>query len=283
MNLNAAKRKFARLFDTVGGNEFARRVLRLASGPYIRIVNYHDIAAADRDNFESHLEYYSDNYVNVTELELLDFLKTGEWYAKKPGVIVSFDDGMRSHFEIAAPLLEKYGLTGWFFVPAGWIEEKKAEHPHIAAVKDQTTLSLEQLRYLAENHVVGCHTYSHRRLSADVPEADLAYEIVESKRSLEEMTRRPVDAFCWVGGEEFTYSRRAAEIVAENYQLGFMTNNCPVTRGTNPLQLQRTNIEAENPLSLVRFQLSGMLDAIYTPKRRRVNRLTASDQPARLR
>jgi len=54
-----------------------------------------------------------------------------------------------------------------------------------------------------------------------------------------------------------------------------MTNNAVITPSTCPLQLQRTNIEAEDPLWLVRFQLSGFMDVFYAGKRRRVNRLTA--------
>jgi hypothetical protein len=54
-----------------------------------------------------------------------------------------------------------------------------------------------------------------------------------------------------------------------------MTNNFVNRPDTHPLQLQRTNIESENPLWLVKFQLSGLMDLLYLGKRRRVNRLTA--------
>ncbi len=47
-----------------------------------------------------------------------------------------------------------------------------------------------------------------------------------------------------------------------------------VNVGGEPLQIQRTNLEAAWPLDVVRFQLSGVMDALYAPKRRRVNRLT---------
>ena len=84
-----------------------------------------------------------------------------------------------------------------------------------------------------------------------------------------------MEIFCWVGGEETSYSSEAAKLISENYKYSFMTNNAVIRPGDDPLQLQRTNIEAENPLELVRFQLSGLMDVYYTGKRRRVNRLTA--------
>jgi hypothetical protein len=49
-----------------------------------------------------------------------------------------------------------------------------------------------------------------------------------------------------------------------------------VRPGCDPLQLQRTNVEADFAPALLRFQISGALDALYAPKRRRVNRLTAA-------
>ena len=53
-----------------------------------------------------------------------------------------------------------------------------------------------------------------------------------------------------------------------------MSNNKIILPGVNRFQLQRTNIEADWPLSLVKFYLSGIMDIIYTGKRNRVNRIT---------
>lgn len=275
MNANLRKRRVAAVFDRLRINQLGHLVQKATQFPFIRAVNYHDVPADLAGNFERHLQYYASRFVNVDERVLRGFLNGEPWPHKKPGMIISFDDGMRSHFEIVAPLLEKHGFTGWFFVPAGWIAELLNENPEAAKnVGDQLTLSTEQAKYLAKNHVVGCHTETHRRLSADLPDEVLHTEIVDGKSSLEKTLRHDVPVFCWVGGEECTYSRSAAELIGQNYDLSFMTNTAVIRPETNPLQLQRTNIEAENPLSLVRFQLSGFMDLAYLPKRRRVNKLT---------
>lgn len=276
MNANLIKRRVAAVFDRLRINQLGHRLQKTTQFPFIRAVNYHDVPAGLAGNFEQHLQYYASQFVNVDEQSLRGFLDGEPWPHKKPGLILSFDDGMRSHSETVAPLLEKYGFTGWFFVPAGWIAERIGENPEVVKnVGDQLTLSAEQAKYLAQNHVVGCHTETHRRLSADLPGEVLETEIVSSKHSLEKTLGRDVSIFCWVGGEEYTYSRAAAESIAQNYDLSFMTNTSNIRPQTNPLQLQRTNIEAENPLSLVRFQLSGFMDIAYLRKRRRVDMLTA--------
>lgn len=267
MNPNAIKRKIAAVFDATGINSLGFALQRRFLFPFIRIVNYHDVSVDYAANFESHLRYFASRFVNVDESRLRGFLSGEAWTETKPGIILSFDDGLASHAAIVAPLLEKYGLTGWFFVPA----ERVTAGSDVA---ENCVATLAQIRLLNNNHVIGSHTVTHCRLKNDLPEETLQFEIVESKSILETALEREVNIFCWVGGEEFTYSRAAADIVNQTYDLGFMTNNSPVRPDTNPMQLQRTNIEAENPLSLVRFQLSGFLDLAYMPKRRRVNRLT---------
>jgi peptidoglycan/xylan/chitin deacetylase (PgdA/CDA1 family) len=267
MNANAIKRKIASVFDAVGINRFGHFLQRQTLFPFIRIVNYHVIKNEHAENFEAHLKFYASNFVSVDETMLTRFLETGEWPHDRPGLILSFDDGTRDHFEVAAPLLEKHNFTGWFFVPSGWITDA-------TLAGESVPLDREQLLYLDKHHAVGCHTETHCRLTADLSEEKLRLETVEAKKHLEALLGHEVKSFCWVGGEEYTYNKKAAEFIGDHYALGFMTNTAPVTKNTNALQLQRTNIEAENPLSLVRFQLSGLMDVAYYGKRKRVNKLT---------
>lgn len=83
-----------------------------------------------------------------------------------------------------------------------------------------------------------------------------------------------MDSFCWVGGEERSYSAAAARLIRKcGYRYAFMTNSSLVRPGTSPLQIQRTNIEASWPLEIVEFQLSGIVDLLYHRRKLRVNRM----------
>ena len=232
MNLNAVKRDAARAFDVLGINGLGHLLQRMALSPFIRVLNYHEIPAKFAENFEEHLKFYSSRFVNATRPELEEFLDSGKWPHDKPGLIISFDDGTRSHYEVAAPLLEKYGFTGWFFVPSGWVLEENAAKPEF--IGDNITLTPEQLRYLDENHVVGCHSETHCRLSEDLGPEKLKFETLEAKTSLEKLLGHPVDIFCWVGGEEYTYSKTAADFIKQGYDLSFMTNTAVVRPGLIP-------------------------------------------------
>ncbi len=274
---NNLKRSGAKILDSIGATHLGFYFQKKLFAPFVRAVNYHVIAPENAALFEEHLHYYAKNYVSVDLQTLTEFLQTGRWQHSRPGLIVSFDDGHRSHFEIAAPVLEKYNFTGWFFVPVGLMNLPDNEFANETVKKDalENALSEEQLKYLDENHVVGSHTETHCYLNKNVLPERLEIEIGGSQKNLERILGHSIPTFCWVGGEEINYSRAAAEQIKKSYQFSFMTNNLIIRPAENPLQLQRTNIEAENPLWLVRFQLSGLMDLLYTAKRRRVNALTA--------
>jgi peptidoglycan/xylan/chitin deacetylase (PgdA/CDA1 family) len=248
---NDIKRRVARVLDLVGVNQLGLSLQKLILRPFIRAVNYHEIRQDEIAKFEEHLAYFRDHYTPVDLDSLQSFVTSGEWAGPKPGLILSFDDGHRSHFDLAAPLLEKYGFKGWFFVPIGLMAIGDTAQDADRA----NALTLEQLRYLRERHIVGSHTITHRRLSSAVPLETLEEEIVGSQAMFSDILGGPVRCFCWVGGEEENYSREAADLIRGIYDFSFMTN--------------------KNPLWLVRFQLSGLMDLLYLSKRRRVNRLTA--------
>jgi peptidoglycan/xylan/chitin deacetylase (PgdA/CDA1 family) len=225
------------------------------------------------------------------DLAGLRALRNGDWPHERPGLIISFDDGLRTHADVVAPLLEQYGLCGWFMVPVDFVDVPPAQQSEWARdhsiqfspgsfADGRIALDWGDVRRLDASHVVACHTRSHQRLGAELDDRQLEFEIPGSKKILEERVGHEVPVFAWVGGEEPTYSDGAAGAIrAAGFEFSFMTNNAVIRPSTDPLQLQRSNIEADFPLPLTRFTLSGFYDLMYWPNRRRVNRLTATKSP----
>jgi peptidoglycan/xylan/chitin deacetylase (PgdA/CDA1 family) len=285
MNSHSLKRLLARSLDSVGVTQLLSRSMAASTAPFIRAINYHGIPMECAANFEQHLQYFAEHYQPVGLRELTAFLN-GEWKpCGKPGLIITFDDGLRSHCEIAAPLLERYGFPGWFFIPAALVDMPAylhragaAEHQVMAdteAAGSRVFMSWDELRDLRSRHVIGCHTASHHRITKNSTAEQLEIEIAGAKRRFEEVLNEEMTIFCWVGGEESSYTRAGAEGICDaGFRMSFMTNHAVIRKGTCPHHLQRSNIEATDPLWLVRFQLSGIMDLLYTPKRRRVNTLT---------
>lgn len=283
------KNAFARTFTALG----ADRVLSAAQsaalgGRFVRMINYHGTPPEDARLFESHVALFARRFVNASPAALLALVRDGRWDAPRPGVVVSFDDALRSNYDVAAPILERHGLRGWFFVPSmfpdvppadqrAFAREHRLAHMPAHLYPDgRVCMTWDELAHLASRgHVIGSHTASHQRLRTGLSPARLDAEIAGSRQTLQRRLGFACESFCWVGGERESYSSEAARAVRDaGYELSFMTCSAPATRGTDPLQLHRTNIESPWPRALARVHISGLTDLYYRSKRRWVNRLT---------
>jgi peptidoglycan/xylan/chitin deacetylase (PgdA/CDA1 family) len=257
---------------------------------HVRAVNYHAVPQWHAESFRRQLEWYRKNFSSVGLDDLDALFATSTWKKDKPGLIVSFDDGRRDNVDVALPLLEEYGFIGWFFIPVGFVEAPPREQFTFAQTQrifrlpqdekaDRLAMTWDEIRDLdRRGHVVSCHTWTHCRLNESVPGDQQEREIAGAKSKIEQEIGRNVAAFGWVGGEESSFSAAAAHRVADaGFRYGFMNANAVITPKTNPLQLQRTNVEAVWPIEVVRFQLCGLMDAYSWRKRRRVDRLTRTE------
>jgi peptidoglycan/xylan/chitin deacetylase (PgdA/CDA1 family) len=253
--------------------------------PYVRALNYHDTPQQFAANFRKQLQWYSRHFVDCNQQQLRKLLDSGAWSNAKPGLIISFDDGLKSNYEIAAPLLEEFGFTGWFMIPVSFLDAGIEEHAGFAATNNiaynahlqagNLAMSWDDVHDLEKRgHVITCHSMNHRRLSDSLTDEELQEEIERSKAALESRLGHPVSGFTWVGGEESSYSRRAYQsIVRANYTEVFCTNCEPIVARQNPLFLERSNIEANFGLNQVRLVLGGLYDRKYAAKRQRVFKL----------
>ena len=248
---------------------------------FIRVVNYHATPAEHAARFEEQMRFFVDAFSVASEADL-DACIAGNWRPPKPGILVTFDDGFRSNLDVAVPILERYGLRGWFFVPSGLIAETRdaADAAFRAGGHDdpEPRLSWPECRAMAERgHVIGCHTHTHLRLADKLTPEVLHDEITLSRQRMQARMGLPVDDFCWVGGEEQNYGSGAyVEIGRAGFRRSFMTNLLPVLPGSSPMWIQRTNVEADWPRANVEFYLSGLMDLAYWPKRRRLRRKLAA-------
>ena len=99
---------------------------------------------------------------------------------------VTFDDGTDDHHR-AARVLADLGLSGVFFVVTG-----KLDIPG--------RLTTDQVKEMATaGHRIGSHTVTHARLP-ETDDEELAIELKESKRALEEMLDTEIDWLAPPGG-----------------------------------------------------------------------------------
>jgi peptidoglycan/xylan/chitin deacetylase (PgdA/CDA1 family) len=279
------KRQLARVLDRSGVLPALLRAQARLRHPYLRCLNYHSVIPEWAGAFERQLAWFADRFVPVGPKELTALCE-GDWPHDRPGLLISFDDGCRTHAEVAAPLLEEHGFVGWFFVPSAFPDVPVAEQWEFARARSLTAwsdgdprvaLTWDQVRYLDRHHVVGCHTLEHVRLSADLGEAELRRQIIGGKQHLEAQLGHAVDAFAWVGGEEWSFSAQAFRLIAEaGFRASFSGDHAVFSPGDDPLRIERSNVEAFYEKDLLQFQLSVLPDLAYARKRRRVRSLLAA-------
>ncbi|MBW4028837.1 MAG: polysaccharide deacetylase family protein [Acidobacteria bacterium] len=160
--------------------------------PTHSIFTYHELVPADgpisrysvsTERFQSHLNL---------------FRSLAEGSSATPRV--SFDDGHRSNYLHAAPLLQRAGMTATFFITAGFMASR-------ADFMDWT----EVRSLLSAGHAVEAHGWSHRFLP-DCSDLELARELVDAKACLEDHLGHLVTRLSCPGGR---YNDRVLFAAAE--------------------------------------------------------------------
>jgi peptidoglycan/xylan/chitin deacetylase (PgdA/CDA1 family) len=92
-------------------------------------------------------------------------------------VIINFDDSHESDYTYAKPILDKYGFKATFFEVCNWVEAGYHE--------SDISTTWKQIAALQQDGMdIEAHTMTHPNLN-DLSQADLDYEIGQSKQCLE--------------------------------------------------------------------------------------------------
>ena len=114
----------------------AIRLLERASAaraPVLMVLTYHRIAqaSADRfydpvisatpDAFRAQIEWLQNRFRLLTLDDLDRLIQNGRQW-REPAALITFDDGYRDNFEVAAPILRELKAPATFFIPTGFLE-----------------------------------------------------------------------------------------------------------------------------------------------------------------
>lgn len=264
---------------------------RIAGLPRVlRAVAYHGTPLRAKDAFARQLDFYARHYRSLGEAgaeRFVDRQPAEDVLSKKTPLIISFDDGLLSNYEVAAPLLEERGLVGWFFVPTELIgqpasvqsaycgaHEISVDFQDRGGLSNRIAMSWAELSDLSRRgHTIGCHTATHRRMRGEIPETVVADEIVRAARMLQERIGHTAASFAWVGGEPDTYSRLVFDALPRaGFKFAFTTQSGLFRLGDDPLLIHRTVLDADMSYLKFRLKLAGLSDLLHTGRRARLER-----------
>jgi peptidoglycan/xylan/chitin deacetylase (PgdA/CDA1 family) len=208
----------------------------------VPVLVYHRLAKQSSDRltvtkaaFSSHLRYLSTNGYHVISLDrLYDFMEYRKPIPVK-AVVLTFDDGWRSFYDIAYPLLKDYGYPATLFVYTDYIGQPKA-------------LTWEQIKEMAdEGFDIQNHSLTHRNLvqreAGDNFQSHfqkIVAEIDQSGDRLASLLGEPRRYFAYPFGQ--TDALVISILKAKGYRGGLTVSKGANPFFTDPFRLQRTVI-----------------------------------------
>jgi peptidoglycan/xylan/chitin deacetylase (PgdA/CDA1 family) len=112
---------------------------------------YDPVISATRESFGAQMEWLCSHYRIITIDELVSQLESG-LACREPHVLLTFDDGYKDNFEIAAPILRRLGIPATFFIPTAFLDTPRLPWwDHIAYVIKQTTKPQLSLKVSPQN------------------------------------------------------------------------------------------------------------------------------------
>jgi peptidoglycan/xylan/chitin deacetylase (PgdA/CDA1 family) len=187
----------------------------------------------------------------LTVEEMLAGRTSGQWPLRS--FVLTFDDGYRNVFDVAAPLLEKHRFHAIVFVVADRVGLTAQWRDQPEAVAGAPLMDWRELQaLLAIGMSLGAHSLTHTRLPA-ISADDAEREIVGSKRTIEDRCGVAVTTFAYPYGAR---TDAIEQLAAQHYRLafgtrlGFATPQCPVM-----------NLKRLDAYYLRRFSLIERLDS----------------------
>jgi len=135
--------------------------LTFAGYQTVPVLCYHKFSKTKDDkmtvterNFKEQMQFLKEHGFRVITLDQLVEFINFEGQIPQRSVVITIDDGWRSAYDIAYPILERYGYPATIFVYTDMI------------VGSSSTLSYELLKTMSENGIdIQCHTKTHRNLN----------------------------------------------------------------------------------------------------------------------
>ena len=167
------------------------------------IIMYHEIY--DKESFKEQMDYLKDNYEVISLEEYVKKLKLNKVKEKneRSNLVITFDDGHKSTYSIAYPILKELNIKASIFVVPNFLPDKEY-------------MSIDEVVEVSNNNIfeIGAHTMNHRDLGK-CSLNEIEYEIKEAKYFLEKILNKNITTFAYPFGKKHNYNEYAIKILKE--------------------------------------------------------------------
>ena len=225
------------------------------------------------ETFEQHCRLIAES-CDPLSLADLRAARAGSVRLPRRPVLVTFDDGYVGVLEHALPSLERYGVPATVFVCTDavvgrqhfwfdvlcrregedavlnakrstfsrWSKIRESAHQEVDPHETHRPMDVHELERLGASSLIeiGGHTRTHPTLALE-PSDEQRHEIEDCRRTLQEILRRPINAFAYPSGSlRQDYSVDTIGIVREaGFDLAFTTAASFASLDDDPFQIPR--------------------------------------------
>lgn len=189
------------------------------------------------DNFKKQINYLNNNNFTSTNISNI--------FDKKNHYTITFDDGYDDLYQICLKLLNVQNINCLIFLCPIFVKSKKRGY-----------LSISQIEELSQykNIEFGSHSYSHKNLQK-LTLKDLEFEILDSKKWLEDNLNLPIRTFAYPFGK---YDDRSLKILkSSDYNYAFNTKFGFVNNKKNNFEIPRIDIWNNDTISDFALKIKG--------------------------
>ena len=209
-----------------------------------------------KDRFRSHLEYLQKHYRVIS---LGDYLKASRAQQPLPeySAVITFDDGYRNFYTVAAPLLSERQMPAAMFLI---VDRVRRNGDPVAATwvdtDDEKYMSWNEIKQLAEKGVeFGSHTCTHRKLT-ELPASEVDTELRESKEVITRELGLPEVPLAYPYG--FTNDSIASVAQSLGYSCAITTESGFNDAATDFFKLRRVLVGDNNDIPDFATRLVGL-------------------------
>jgi peptidoglycan/xylan/chitin deacetylase (PgdA/CDA1 family) len=203
----------------------------------IPILTYHSLDSSRSvistapEKFRRQMKNLSDASFNV--IKLRDLVKRIQENRELPAksVVITFDDGFQSVYDLALPVLRDYGYSATVFLVTSFCGKNNRWNGQPDSIPSFDLLTWDQVSRMREQQMeFGVHTATHPDLTK-LAGSRISEEIVDARRIVQEQTGEHEIAFAYPYGKK---SSEASDLVGSNFyaacstQMDFATSDSDV-------------------------------------------------------
>ena len=176
-------------------------------------------------------------YESITFEEWLAY-REGKGVLPRRPVIITFDDGYRSLYDKALPVLRRWGFSATVFVVTGLIGKTNAWDAD--EIQEPLLSAGEILEMQSAGLAFGSHTETHPALTGIAPDRAES-ELAGSRAALESLLGRPVTTLCYPFAKQDKAVRRLAH--STGYRAAVIGRGGTNRLWTDPYALRRIKLD----------------------------------------